>query len=252
LSREACRLAVVKLGGGVITVKGLPETVDYKSLEEAALHLAEYRGNGGLLVVVHGGGSFGHATVARILREKGRLSPLDSSIVQESMLKLALIVTRVLQDKGLKPSLHPPHSICINDDTSTCNLKVIERDLEGGLTPVTYGDAIPVGGETRIVSGDDLAAEIAARLKADCLVYVIREPGVIGVSGEPLQTLRDVGEVRVVDTKWDDVTGGIIKKVETALKASKTVKNVIITNIENLPKALKGEPVGTRIKARNT
>ncbi len=242
-----CRLAIVKLGGGVITVKGSPETVDYESLEKAALQLAEYRKSGGLLVVVHGGGSFGHVEVVRIIREKGCLESRDSSRVQEAMLKLAVMVVRVLEEKGLNPSLHPPHTLCKNSLLETCNVNIIKRDIEEGLTPVTYGDAIPESRETRIISGDDLATWIAITLKADCLVYTIREPGVLDEEGKVIPLLTKLNQLKVRQIKWDDVTGGIKRKIELALEASKTVDNVIITNIEHLLEALEGKPVGTRL-----
>jgi isopentenyl phosphate kinase len=243
----ACRLAVVKLGGGVITDKSVPESVDYESLEKAALQLAGYRGGGGLLVLVHGGGSFGHVEVARISREKGRLDSRDSSRVQEVMLKLAVTVIRVLEEKGLNPSLHPPHTLCMNSLPETCNTSIIKRDLEEGLTPVTYGDAIPENGETRIISGDDLAAWIAVALKADCLVYIIREPGVLDEKGEVIPILSNLNQLKVKQTKWDDVTGGILRKVKTALEASKTIDNIIITNTEHLLEALERKRVGTKV-----
>ena len=53
---------VLKLGGSVITEKDRPETLDGASLATAADAIADVRGSGAAdrLVVVHGGGSFGH------------------------------------------------------------------------------------------------------------------------------------------------------------------------------------------------
>jgi len=242
-----CRTAVVKLGGGVITDKSTPGRVDYENLEEIALQLAEYRRSGGLLVVVHGGGSFGHVEVARISREKGHLDSRDSSRVQTVMLELAVTVLKVLEEKGLNPTLHPPHTLCRSSLPETCDISVIKRDLEEGLTPVIYGDAIPEKEETKIISGDDLAARIAVELKADCLVYIIREPGVLDEKGEVIPILTSLNQLKVKQTKWNDVTGGITRKIKTALEASKTVNNTIITNTEHLLEALRGKQVGTRV-----
>ncbi len=242
-----CRLAVVKLGGSVITVKDSPGTVDYGNLEIAASQLSRYRSGGGSLVVVHGGGSFGHVEVARIAREKGRLESRDSSRVQEAMLKLALTVIKVLGEWGLNPSLHPPHTMCRGSPPETCDVNVITRDLVEGLTPVTYGDAIPEDGETRIISGDDLAAWIASTLKADCLIYVIREPGVLDEMGNVIPLLTSLNQLKVRQINWDDVTGGITGKVKKALEASRTVGNVVITSLEHLLEALEGKHVGTRV-----
>jgi isopentenyl phosphate kinase len=246
-SKLRCRLAVVKLGGGVITVKSSPKTIDYESLEMAASQLARFRLGGGLLVVVHGGGSFGHVEVARIAREKGHLDSRDSSTVQKSMLELAVAVVEALERRGLHPSLHPPHTLCTGSLVDTCNINIIRRDLAEGLTPVTYGDAIPESGRVGIVSGDDLASWIAVSLKADCLVYVIREPGVLDERGEVVPELASLDQLKVRGAEWEDVTGGIVRKVKMALEASKKVDNVLVVGLEHLLKALEGERVGTRI-----
>ncbi|MDM7275075.1 MAG: hypothetical protein P3X22_002995 [Thermoprotei archaeon] len=244
----ACRLSVVKLGGAAITVKSGHEAIDWGNLKLAASHLSQYRSRGGLLVVVHGGGSFGHKTVVDILRSKGSLDPGDSSVIQESMLRLALEVVRTLKDYSLKPTLHPPHSICPGGRVESCSLTVIERDLRLGLTPVTYGDSIPEEGGSAIISGDDLAADIAVKLKADCLVFAIRAPGVLDVEGRVIPLVSSLDQVKVFEAGGFDVTGGIRRKVESALKASGAVDNVRIVGLESLLEALLGGSAGTRVK----
>ncbi len=245
---EACKLSVVKLGGAALTFKSRRETIDWGNLRLAASQLSQYRGGGGLLVVVHGGGSFGHKTVVDILKSKGSLDPGDSSVIQESMLRLALEVVKVLKDAGLKPTLHPPHSICWGGSVGSCSLTVIERDLKLGLTPVTYGDSIPEEGGSAIISGDDLAADIAVKLKADCLVFAIRAPGVLDSEGRVMPLVFSLNQVKVFESRGFDVTGGIRRKVESALRASEFVGNVRIVGLESLLEALLGGDVGTRVK----
>lgn len=244
-----CGLSVVKLGGGVITVKSSPETVDYENLRLAASQLSIYSSSGGKLVLVHGGGSFGHYMVAKILREKGSMEVVDSSLVQDSMLRLAMIVTRILIEHGLKPVLHPPHSICMSVELETCNLGVIKRDLELGLTPVTYGDMIPEARGAKVISGDDLAAWISVNLKADCLIYVIREDGILDHKGDVIPLLTSLDQLTEIKVAWDDVTGGVRRKIEVALQASRIVPNVIVTSVASLGRVLRGEIAGTRVKA---
>ncbi|MFW6435247.1 MAG: acetylglutamate kinase, partial [Halovenus sp.] len=59
-------VTVLKLGGSVITDKDRPETADRDALETAAAAIGEFLGGDERLVVVHGGGSFGHPHAARI------------------------------------------------------------------------------------------------------------------------------------------------------------------------------------------
>jgi len=244
-----CRFAVVKLGGSVVTFKDRFESVDLDSLRFLSVQLSSFKGSGGSLVVVHGGGSFGHVAVSRLLAERGRLEPGDSSLIQESMFRLALIVLGVLREYNLRPVLHPPHSICYSVDPSSCMFDLIQRDLVLGLTPVTYGDAIPEGGSTRIISGDELAVELALRLNADCLIFVIRAPGVLDENGRVIKLLDSIDKLRVYEIKYMDVTGGIVNKISLALKASKKVREVRIVGLEDLENALNMRDVGTKIKS---
>ncbi|MEN2999618.1 MAG: hypothetical protein ABDH61_03495 [Acidilobaceae archaeon] len=245
-----CELAIVKLGGGAITYKSLPETVDEGNLQAIAQALALFRERGGRAALVHGGGSFGHYAVSQILRERGRLSPQDSSAIQFSMLKLSARVLQVLLSHNLFPTLHPPHSLCISPSLESCSFAALARDISLGLLPVTYGDALPADGSTRIVSGDDLVIGIAEALGADCAIYVIREEGVLDENGKVMRSVSSLQEVRALKREGFDVTGGILKKVESALLASRKVQNVRIVGVPSLLEALMGQDVGTRVAQR--
>ncbi|MCS7107081.1 MAG: isopentenyl phosphate kinase [Acidilobaceae archaeon] len=245
-----CEMAVVKLGGGAITRKSVPETVDEENLQAIAQALARFKARDGKVALVHGGGSFGHYAVSQILTERGRLLPQDSSAVQLSMLKLSIHVLRALQSHRLYPTLHPPHSLCLSPSLESCSFAPLARDISLGLLPVTYGDALPDGGSTRIVSGDDLTAKAAEALGADCAIYVIREEGVLDENGNVMRTLSSLQEVKTLRREGFDVTGGIVKKVESALLASKKVQNVRIVGVSALLDALVGNEVGTRVVQR--
>lgn len=243
-----CETAVVKLGGSLVTIKEKPETVDYDSLEMVANQLEEYVKlvGGRLYSIVHGGGSFGHHTVAQILSVKGVLEPSDASEIQGSMLRLAMEVARMLASKGLSPSLHPPHSFCV--EPGHCSFQALARDVKSGLVPLTFGDAIPTGSGVEIVSGDDLAVAIALGLRARCLVFATRVPGVLDTRGGLKPVVRSLDDFH--DLGGRDATGGMRRKVEAALRASIAgVEHVYIVGGERLLDALKGMNVGTRVEA---
>jgi len=106
-----CREAVVKLGGSAITVKSSPETVNWESLSRVVSALASFVRSGGRLIVVHGGGSFGHYAVDRLQRERGSLGPLEVAEVQRAMLVLAMAVISELTGAGVPATLHPAHTL---------------------------------------------------------------------------------------------------------------------------------------------
>ncbi len=238
-----CTRAVVKLGGSVVTVKDRPETVNHTAIQRVSRALASYHERGGRLAVVHGGGSFGHYAVKRILDGKGHLDLIDAPIIQASMLRLAVEVVGSLVEAGLPAVLHPAHSLC----TDSCQLERLSVDMEAGLVPVTYGDAVVRGGRVEIVSGDDIAAEAAITAKADCLIYATIVPGVLDERGRVVRVLRSGMRLAADGVVGVDVTGGMGRKVEAALRASGRVGNVRIIHYESLAEALLGLDVGTRV-----
>jgi isopentenyl phosphate kinase len=70
---------------------------------------------------------------------------------------------------------------------------------------------------------------------------------VLDEKGEVVPELASLDQLKVRGAEWEDVTGGIVRKVKMALEASKKVDNVLVVGLEHLLKALEGERVGTRI-----
>ena len=244
----ACRSAVVKLGGGLITVRDRPETVDMARLEAAARQIAEYvKAGGSMKALVHGGGSFGHYVVEKLRRSTGELSPLDAHLIQRSMQKLSLTVSSVLERFGLKPVIHSPHTFCLKP--GKCWYEPLARDSSLGLLPVTHGDAIPMGTTVKIISGDVLAADIAISLGADCLIYATAVPGVLDGKGNVVPLVSSVNQLRELGVTGFNVTGGMKAKLEAALRASMKIRRVVIVGGDRLLEALLGENVGTIVKA---
>ena len=250
-----CRSMVVKLGGSAITDKRVKHAVKEESLKRLAGILADYWKGGGRLAIVHGGGSFGHFEVQEILKTKDVLDPQDAPRIQLSMLELSLIVARELIAKGIPVVVHPPHTMCRSGSLGSCNLEPVLASYNLDLVPLVYGDAIPTEDGVRIISGDDLAAAIASLLRAKCLVYVIEEPGILDKSGSVIPVLSSIEQLEEREEEGRvDVTGGIRKKLMSALEASKEEITVVVTNTDGLERIVKGEEpgsVGTLVKSRH-
>ncbi|MFP3231789.1 MAG: isopentenyl phosphate kinase [Acidilobus sp.] len=239
----ACRVAVVKLGGSAITDKSTPETVRWDVLESASSQLARFASGGGRLAVVHGGGSFGHYIVSDLLSRRGRLGPAEVSAVQREMLLLAMAVLDGLTSKGVPASLHAAHSMCTGE--RVCDLTPMVRDLERGLVPLTYGDAVLTGSGGVVVSGDTIAALMASKVKADCLIYVSDVEGVIGVDGKTMRRVSPRDLIASLEGGGVDVTGGMRRKIAEA--ASAGVPNTRVVRWDRLLDALSGADVGTLV-----
>lgn len=238
-----CNLAVVKLGGSAITDKSSPETVRWDVLESLSAQVASYLKAGGRLALVHGGGSFGHYIVSRLLSERGRLGPSEVSEVQREMLLLGITVVNSLLSHGVPVSLHTAHSMCVGE--RSCELTPMLRDLAAGLTPLTYGDAVLTERGGVVVSGDTIASMLASEAKADCLIYVSDVDGVIGPEGKVLRVVSPRDEIADITKRGVDVTGSMKGKIAEA--ASAKVANTRIVRWDSLLRALNGEEVGTRV-----
>ncbi len=241
----SCKNVVIKLGGSLITDKSNPRTIKWDALKNAIDQIANYYSRfGPKIVIVHGGGSFGHYEVERIKKNKSFIDKISVSEIQESMLMLALAVLKLLVDSGIPALLHPAHTICNTNDAKSCNYTPIIRDLDNGFVPVTYGDAV-FDSEGKIISGDDLSVEISNVINSDCLFFATDVEGVLDEKGKLIREINKNYKITIINKAEFDVTGGIIGKINKAFNSSS--KNIRILSGEKLFNALIGENVGTKI-----
>ncbi len=229
-------------------MKDRPYTIRWEALREASRILAWYASKGGGLVVVHGGGSFGHAEAERLQALHGGSLPGSAAPrIQAAMLRLAVEVASALVDAGVGATLHTTHTLC---GCGGCEYAPISRDYSSGLVPVLYGDALACGGSTLIVSGDRLVVEAAESLGVECVVYVIDKPGILDSNGKPLAVVRAGEEPPLLGGgAAPDVTGGLRAKLEWAYRAALRGFEVYITGLDGLLKVLSGGTAPTRIEA---
>jgi acetylglutamate kinase len=97
---------------------------------------------------------------------------------------------------------------------------VVAALLERGFVPVVASIAADADGHPYNVNADTMAAELAVAVGAEKLVYVNDVPGVIGPAGDLLTELgvQDALDLLAAD---DVVTGGMIPKLESAVRALK-------------------------------
>jgi acetylglutamate kinase len=92
--------------------------------------------------------------------------------------------------------------------------------LDRGFVPVVASIAADDAGQPYNVNADVVAAELAVKLAASKLVYLSDVPGVIGADGQLLSELG-VSETLDLLAAGDVVGGGMIPKLESAVRASK-------------------------------
>ncbi|MFB6086623.1 MAG: isopentenyl phosphate kinase [Halodesulfurarchaeum sp.] len=244
---------VLKLGGSVITEKGAPETVDEEGLAAAA----EAIGTADVerLVIVHGGGSFGHpaAEAAGASIDSGTNDVRAIREIHDAMGRLHGTVLDSLQSEGVRAVPVRPLSAGYRMDSGAVHLQTdqLSAMLAEGFVPVLHGDVFTTeGAGATIVSGDELVVSIGRDLDAEAIGLCTTVSGVLSSSGAVIPEITDFEAVSDVLGGSDatDVTGGMAGKVRALLELEATAQ---IFDLEGLAAFLAGEAPGTRIDGRN-
>ncbi len=242
---------VLKLGGSVITDKDRDETVDGESLDAAADAIGDAVDDLDGLVVVHGGGSFGHPNAAAydVSTTEGTRDPDGVLAIHGAMKTLNQFVLRRLREHDVPAVPVHPLSAASRDASGALSLPTQQvRTLLGeGFVPVLHGDVIAHAGEgVTVLSGDELVVELADGVDADRVGLCSAVPGVLDADEEVIAQVDAYEDVASVLGASDatDVTGGMAGKVRTLLDLDVEAS---IFDLGSVGQFLAGERVGTTI-----
>jgi len=166
---------VLKLGGSLITDKNRPETLDDAALAAACDAVASALADGAVdrLVVVHGGGSFGHhhASEHGVSTTAGTADAGAVMDIHSAMTELNRAVLNRLHERDV-PAV-PVHPLSLSarlegpDGDLDLPLSSTATLLGEGFVPVLHGDGVATAGAgVTVVSGDELVVELAVGLGA--------------------------------------------------------------------------------------
>lgn len=247
--------AIVKLGGSVITQKNEWFKANLATIDRLANELSDFKGE---VVVVHGGGSYGHPVVLKygvgLSSEREKYGSVKAKL---AMRKLNVIVSVALLKHGLLPYSLPPDCVfeVSNKSVVKVNRKKIAELLELGVTPVLHGDVVPDEslGFT-VLSGDDIACRLAKVLRARKLIFCMDVDGLFtdDPRRNPLAKLiteisfDELEEIAKKMSPGRDATSGIYGKLTSILRL-KGVRGLKVYLINGnrpglLKTALVGEP----------
>jgi isopentenyl phosphate kinase len=259
-------LVILKLGGSVITNKSKISTPNLHAMKRLAGEVA--RAKVSPLILVHGGGSYGHpkAKAYRIsdgLKDEAQLIGLSRT--HEAMISLNKLMVKSLLNEGV-PGFSMASSSFIITKAGRIYFfedKPLRQAFETGLVPVLYGDAVlDIDKGFAILSGDQIAAWLAVKLCAKRLIMGVDVDGLF--TGDPkrdktaflirrlsLAEMKRLKE-RISGTSVTDVTGGMLGKMsELVHPVSLGVQTLIVNALkpDNIYYALRGEDfIGTRIE----
>jgi len=241
---------VLKLGGSVITDKDEPETVDRAALSAAVSAVAESP-VGDDIVVVHGGGSFGHHHAAEhgVSTTAGTHDVDGVRAIHGAMCRLNAAVVDALADAGAPAVPVHPFSAATRDADGDLSLptRQVETLLDEGFVPVLHGDLVAhAGAGATVLSGDELVVELAPAVDADRVGVCSTVSGVLDDDGTVIDRIETFEAVAAAlgESEATDVSGGMAGKVRALLSLSAPA---LVFGPDALPAFLAGESPGTTI-----
>jgi isopentenyl phosphate kinase len=248
-------LALVKLGGSVITFKDRPVNANVPAIQGIAGVLARLKAP---LVLVHGGGSFGHHwSVKYGMHTRPAAYDLRGvSVVHESMVALNQIIVNALIKAGSNPYAVQPAVFVAGHRPIHARIKQLLAMAKSGVVPVTFGDVVHMGGRKySILSGDALMTVLAKALRPSKVIFATNVDGIYSDMARK-ELLAEVsprrGKVVFSGPSGADVTGGMERKVREAFKIASLGMDVMLVNglmPERIAEAVEGRPqVGTVVR----
>jgi len=257
---------MLKIGGSVITDKNGELAARTQEMSRLAEEIQ--KANVQSLIIVHGGGSFGHPVAQKYAIKEGfkeenqRIGFAETHHVMTVL--NGLFMDALIWRDVPAVSITPSSCIITKNGRIQCfeetSLKML---LKMGFLPVMYGDAVfdsELG--FTILSGDQLVSYIAEKFNVERIVIGVDVDGLY--DGDPkiettakMFTHLTLAELSKLQNKFGeptacDVTGGMFGKIAELIPAIEQGISVTIVNATKpnyIYKALKGEKVeGTLIE----
>jgi len=258
---------VLKIGGSVITRKEKPFTANSSAIRRLAEEIS--RANVSQLIIIHGGGSFGHPLAKQYSIKEGYRGKaaqlLGFSKTHQAMVTLNKLFVDALIQHNIPVVAVSPSSCIVTKSGRIATLleEPLKNLLQTGFVPVLYGDAV-LDSELgfTILSGDQLAASLATQFNAERILMGIDVDGLFTTDPKKnlaaslirhctLHELKAM-QTQIKETNKTDVTGGMLGKIVELTPAIEKGISALIVNAakpKNVYAALKGEKVlGTLIQ----
>jgi isopentenyl phosphate kinase len=257
---------VLKIGGSVITDKNGELAARTEVINRLAEEIA--KANVKNLIIVHGGGSFGHPTAQKYGIKDG-LKDDQQKVGFAETHHVMTVLNGLVMDALVwhnVPAVSLAPSCCVvteNGRIKNFEDTILKTLLKMGFTPVLYGDATldeKLG--FTILSGDQIVSHLARKFNAHKIVIGVDVDGLYDADPKATKnaklyahlTLRELKEMqgKLGRSAVADVTGGMLGKVTELIPAIEEGIPVTIVNAtkaNHVYRALIGEKVeGTIIE----
>ena len=236
-------MLLVKLGGSVITDKN-----EYKKFREDVTRKIVEELPQENLIIVHGGGSFGHVLAHKYNITEGfeENKKMGFARIGVDMMELNLKILKILHEHSIPAISIVPHAFHIFE--KEINLDLFEEYLSLGFVPVTYGDIILDKKQgINICSGDYLMLHLARRFQPEKVIFLTDVDGIYNKNpkeyGAKLIPVLRRDYKPGTDVNVMDVTGGMEYKIEMMREIARHSKVYVINGFypERLGKVLRDE-----------
>jgi isopentenyl phosphate kinase len=247
-------LALIKLGGSVVTFKEKALTPNLEAINNITNVIAKLKIP---IIVVHGGGSFGHYWSAKydMHTKPDDYDPYGISIVHESMIHLNQIIVNSMIKKRINAYALMPSTFISGHRPIPRKINELQIIAQHGIIPVTFGDIVHIK-KTKysVLSGDVIMTILAQALHPSKVLFTLNVDGIY----KNIKTKEVTKEIKNRNRSIDlssvqaDVTGGMQRKVTEAFKIARSGIDVLMINglkPERIINAISGPDFeGTTIK----
>jgi isopentenyl phosphate kinase len=252
------RVTILKIGGSVITEKSeelTPRTQDINRLAEEIKNASVQS-----LIIVHGGGSFGHPLAQKYSISSG-FKERDQQIGFAETHHVMTVLNGLFMDSlvchGIPAVSVTPSSfiMTVNGRIKSFEETTLRAFMEMKFLPVIYGDAVldSALGFT-ILSGDQLVAHLAMKFNAERIIIGVDVDGLYDADPKTVKTAKICKHLKLADLKTlqgklckptsCDVTGGMLGKITELLPVIELGIPAMVVNATRpnyIYNALKGE-----------
>jgi isopentenyl phosphate kinase len=168
--KRSKEIILLKLGGSLLTDKNKPFSIREEVVKSAIQQIIDAREK---LILIHGGGSFGHPLAKQYSISKGINPSIENQIfglteTHQSMNKFNSYIISLFLEKNFPALSIQASSIFIKDShiISSHSVEIIEAALDLKILPILYGDIIlDKQGSFSIISGDQIILNLCENLK---------------------------------------------------------------------------------------
>jgi isopentenyl phosphate kinase len=225
-------LALIKLGGSVVTFKEKPLTANLEAINNLTRVIARLNIP---LIIVHGGGSFGHYWSVKydMHTKPDDYDPYGISIVHESMVHLNQIIVNSMIKERINAYALMPSTFMSGQRPIKRKINELQSIAQNGIIPITFGDIVHIN-KTKysVLSGDVIMTILAQALNPSKVLFTLNVDGIYKniKTKEVIKEITSRNRSIELSTVEADVTGGMRRKVIEAFKIARSGIDVLMIN----------------------